>query len=143
MNRAAGRQDGRDIKRDETGATRRAAVIAAQRFTDSRAASFDTRPAQHRAWTGEGVMKRCIAAALLGLGLALSAPAFAAVDLNTASQAELEGLPGVGPAKAKAIIAGRPYKSKEDLKKVDGFGDKTYKKLEPGITVGTAKPAGK
>jgi competence protein ComEA len=85
-------------------------------------------------------MKHIVWATLLGLGLGLSAPAFAAVDLNTASQKELESLEGVGPAKAKAIIAGRPYKTKEDLKKVDGFGDKTYKKLESEITVGS-KPA--
>lgn len=64
-------------------------------------------------------------------------PALAAVDINTADQKTLEKLPGIGPAKAQAIIAGRPYKSKEDLKKVDGIGEKTYKALEAEITVGT------
>ncbi len=81
-------------------------------------------------------MKGIFSAALLGLGLALSAPVFAAIDINTADQKTLEKLPGIGPAKAKAIIAQRPYKTKEDLKKVDGIGDKTYKLLEPEITVG-------
>src|SRR5712691_1233998 len=48
-----------------------------------------------------------------------SAPAAAAasgpVNLNTASQKELEDLPGVGPATAKKILAGRPYSSVDDL----------------------------
>ena len=86
-------------------------------------------------------MKHAMWAALLGLGLGLSAPVFAAVDINSADQKALEALPGIGEAKAKAIIANRPYKTKEDLKKVDGIGDKLYKKLEPEITVGSTKAA--
>lgn len=38
-----------------------------------------------------------------------------AVDINTASERELEQLPGVGPARAKAIVHGRPYRSKDEL----------------------------
>lgn len=81
-------------------------------------------------------------AALIAGSMAITMPAFATVDINTADQKALEKLPGIGPAKAKAIIAGRPYKSKEDLKKIDGIGDKTYKSLEAEVTVGAAaKPA--
>lgn len=87
-------------------------------------------------------MMKLIRGATIALALALASPAFAAIDINTADQKTLEKLPGIGPAKAKAIIAGRPFKSKEDLKKVDGIGDKTYKALEAEVTVGAAaKPA--
>jgi DNA uptake protein ComE-like DNA-binding protein len=37
------------------------------------------------------------------------------VDINSASLAELDKLPGVGPARAKAIIANRPYGGKDNL----------------------------
>jgi competence protein ComEA len=37
------------------------------------------------------------------------------VDINSASAEELDRLPGVGPARAKAIIANRPYSGKDDL----------------------------
>ena len=47
-----------------------------------------------------------------------AAPAAAAtrrVDINSASAAQLDSLPGIGPARAKAIIAGRPYTEMKDL----------------------------
>jgi len=66
------------------------------------------------------------------------------IDLNTASEKELEGIKGVGPATAKKIIAGRPYKSVDDLKKA-GIPDKTIESLKPLVKVGAApapaKPA--
>jgi len=62
------------------------------------------------------------------------------IDLNTASEKELEGIKGVGPATAKKIIAGRPYKSVEDLKKA-GIPDKTIESMKPLVKVGTAPPA--
>jgi competence protein ComEA len=37
------------------------------------------------------------------------------VDINSASAEALDKLPGVGPVRAKAIIAGRPYNGKDDL----------------------------
>ena len=44
-----------------------------------------------------------------------SQPTGALVDINSASAEELDKLPGIGPARAKAIIANRPYSGKDDL----------------------------
>ena len=54
----------------------------------------------------------------------------AKVDLNTASEKELDRLPGVGPATAKKIVAGRPYNSVEDLSKA-GVSARTIKEIAP------------
>lgn len=82
---------------------------------------------------------------LLAASLLFSLPAFSAVDLNTASQAELESLNGVGPKKAQAIIEYRKkngnFKSADDLEKVPGFGKKTVGGLKKDITVGNATSA--
>jgi DNA uptake protein ComE-like DNA-binding protein len=67
---------------------------------------------------------------------ASSAPA-APVDLNTASEKDLEELPGVGPATAKKIVSGRPYSSASDLSKA-GVSGATIKKITPLVTVGNA-----
>jgi competence protein ComEA len=57
------------------------------------------------------------------------------VDINTATAAQLQALPEVGPAIAKDIIAGRPYSQPEDLKRVKGIGDKTFEKMKPRVKV--------
>ncbi len=59
------------------------------------------------------------------------------VNLNTATQAELEALPGVGAGLAKRIIAARqqkPFASLEDLDRVPGVGTKLLEKLRDRIT---------
>ncbi|MDB4979720.1 MAG: hypothetical protein JWM82_472, partial [Myxococcales bacterium] len=65
------------------------------------------------------------------------------VDLNTASEAALTELPGVGPATAKAIVAGRPFASVDDLAKVKGIGPAKLAALRGKVSVGgaAAKPA--
>jgi competence protein ComEA len=62
----------------------------------------------------------------------------AVIDINTADQKTLESLPGVGKATAKAIIAGRPYKSIDDLKRVKGMSDAKIQALKDKVTVGGA-----
>jgi DNA uptake protein ComE-like DNA-binding protein len=62
------------------------------------------------------------------------------VDLNTASQTDLEALPGVGTATAKKIIAGRPFASVADLKKA-GIPQRTIDKIQDQVTISAAKPA--
>jgi len=57
------------------------------------------------------------------------------VDLNDASVGELEALPGIGKTLAERIIAHRPYRRVNDLRKVKGIGDKTLEKLRPHIVV--------
>ncbi len=52
-----------------------------------------------------------------------------AISLNNASPVELETLPGVGPALAARIVAGRPYDSVDALDRVKGIGPKTLSRL--------------
>lgn len=68
-----------------------------------------------------------------------SAPAGALVNLNSASQAELETLPGIGPVTAAAIVEWRErhggFTAVEDLLEVDGIGEVTLERLAPLVSV--------
>lgn len=57
------------------------------------------------------------------------------IDLNTASGKQLQRISGIGPATAKRIIAGRPYRTTRDLLKVRGIGPKKFEKIAPYVTV--------
>jgi competence protein ComEA len=74
---------------------------------------------------------------------ASATPAEAPLNLNTATSAELQKLPGVGPAVAARIIEYRQkngaFKKIEDLMNVRGIGEKTFLRLKPLITVAPAK----
>ncbi|QJR10278.1 hypothetical protein DSM104443_01332 [Usitatibacter rugosus] len=95
-------------------------------------------------------MRKLLIAASLALAT-LAAPAFAQdkkapapaaakaealMDINTASEKDLATLPGIGEARAKAIVKGRPYKGKNELKDkkivpenvYDGIKDKVIAK---------------
>lgn len=62
-----------------------------------------------------------------------------AVNLNSASSEELERLPGVGPAKAAAILALRQrmgrFQRVEDVLRVRGIGRATFRRLRPMLTL--------
>jgi competence protein ComEA len=63
------------------------------------------------------------------------------VDINSASAEELDKLPGVGPARAKAIIANRPYNGKDDLIQRKILPANVYNQIKDKIIArqGTAK----
>lgn len=58
------------------------------------------------------------------------------INVNTATAAELESLPGIGPSKAQGIVDNRPYASIEDLDRVPGIGPATLERLRPLVTTG-------
>ena len=60
------------------------------------------------------------------------------VNINTADSNKLQTLPGIGPSKAKKIIEFREknqFKKIEEIKNVDGIGDKTFESLKSLITI--------
>jgi competence protein ComEA len=65
------------------------------------------------------------------------------VNINTASAAEFEALPGIGAAMAARIVDYRqkdgPFKKIEDLMNVRGLGEKNFLKLKPQLTLAVAK----
>jgi competence protein ComEA len=76
------------------------------------------------------------AAALADQGA--TSPAEGVVNIQTASMEELQRLPGIGPAKAAAIVAYRertPFRRVEDILRVRGIGRATFRRLRPMLTV--------
>ena len=79
----------------------------------------------------------------LFISLVFSSIALAAVNLNTATKAELESVKGIGPAKAESIINYRkqngPFKKVDDLKSIKGFGEKSVDKIRGEVSVSAAE----
>jgi competence protein ComEA len=90
---------------------------------------------------GDEAMKRTLFALA---ALLFSAVAAAAIDVNTATKDELVALPGIGPAKAQAIVDYRsqhgPFKSVDEVRKVKGIGDKLFQQIRPELSVGGPSP---
>jgi len=86
-------------------------------------------------------MKGALIALLLALGLVSGvwAEAGERVDLNSASQKQLETLPGIGPALAERIVQHRAkngnFKRVEELMNVKGIGEKKFLRLKDSIFV--------
>ena len=81
---------------------------------------------------------------ILAAAFALSMlTAQAAVDLNSATAADLQDVSGIGPKKAEAIVEYRKkngqFKSVDDLDKVPGFGKSTVDKVKKDLAVGSAR----
>jgi competence protein ComEA len=90
-------------------------------------------------------MKKMLGSLILGLLFSVSA--WAAVDLNSATQSELETVKGIGPAKAKQIVEYRqkngPFQSVDALADVKGFGKASVARFKGELMVGGDAKAAK
>jgi competence protein ComEA len=82
----------------------------------------------------------------LACWLLMTGTVLAQLDINTASPEQLDGLKGIGPTKAQAIVDYRrqhgPFKSIDELQNVPGIGPATLKEIRKDVTVsGALRPA--
>ncbi|MCF7674325.1 MAG: helix-hairpin-helix domain-containing protein [Akkermansiaceae bacterium] len=71
----------------------------------------------------------------LELATSTKLPAGRKINPNTAARDELMQLPGIGETTANRIIEARPFKSLDDLRRVDGIGPKTLERMKPHLTL--------
>lgn len=110
--------------------------------------SFEERLARQKADMAAGDLRNRWLLIAIGVGFAVAILFFAMkrrgpsgpIDVNRATAAELERIPGVGPAMAKDIVKGRPYQTTDDLLKVKGIGPKTLEKMRPMLLLPAGNP---
>lgn len=88
------------------------------------------------------MFSRALARILLALWVAGST---VALDLNAATQVELEALPGIGPTRARAILQSRQrrrFRRVRDLLRVPGVGPRTLRRVRPWVEVKRRKRLG-
>jgi DNA uptake protein ComE-like DNA-binding protein len=91
-------------------------------------------------------MRQIMLAVFVALGLSFAAPATmtfvtpalaqapaALIDINSATKAELDALPGIGAARSDAIIKGRPYKGKDELTQKGIIPENVYNGIKDKI----------
>jgi competence protein ComEA len=98
-------------------------------------------------------MKKLLEAVAIAIALLFVAPALPPLtsaaqaasktaeklDINSASEDQLKDLPGIGDAYAKKIVAGRPYKAKDELWEKKIIPKATYQKIRERIIARQAK----
>lgn len=87
-------------------------------------------------------MKPILIALLVVFGALSFAANITPVDVNSATEAQLEAIPGIGPKLAADILKARPFKDEADFQsRVKGISNKNLKKMEPYLQFGAAATA--
>ena len=86
----------------------------------------------------------CSALLLVAAGNAKKTPPAVPLDVNTATAAQLEQVPGIGPATAKAIVQFRrksgPFERIEDLLAIRGISTRKLEQIRPYVTISRPVP---
>lgn len=89
--------------------------------------------------TGESVTAAAAGGTVFGPPAAGSSGSSGKVNINTAGAAELETLPGIGPALAERIVTYRTehgaFRSLEDIKNVSGIGEGRFAQIKERISI--------
>lgn len=106
------------------------AAVSGPSFAQAPAPSTSTTPAKPAVTAPPSTAKPSAPAS----GSATAAkPAATLIDINSATVAELQALKGVGPARAEAIVKGRPYKGKDDLTQKNIVPSNVYNDIKDQI----------